>query len=227
MNIRDCLTEISEIFSKLLGDVQNKEHVELIKQKIKQKFMESPIYIKKYIHLQEYNYARPEQQEKEKCDNNSNKTVTYSFVVGVYTNIFLTIYDSCNGFVVDYNESILKGIYNDIGDRLVEPMRTVFFGRYLHHMTLILDGIVKNRCLFKDYDPTFEPKQEDYEETRVITQYIVDSWNESFEKTPGLIAETEDNSGISSGNEGFASGNEDFASGNEGFGLTNDQLNEK
>ena len=51
---------------------------------------------------------------------------------------------------------------------------------YVHHLILILDGIVKFRCLFSDFDPNFIPKEEDYIKLEHIAKTIIDSWSIEF-----------------------------------------------
>ena len=59
-----------------------------------------------------------------------------------------------------------------------EPLRShVWLPRAEHHVTLLVDGLCKFRCLFKDYDPSFSVKEEDYALTKRILTRIVASWS--------------------------------------------------
>jgi len=49
--------------------------------------------------------------------------------------------------------------------------------RGLHHTKLVLDGVVKYRCIFKDFDNSFEAKQEDYDNTERILVGMVKNWD--------------------------------------------------
>jgi len=50
-----------------------------------------------------------------------------------------------------------------------EPMKSsVWRPRAKHHTTLLIDGLCKHRCLFKDYDDTFMAKEEDYNKHKIM-----------------------------------------------------------
>ena len=88
----------------------------------------------------------------------------------------MTIYDSCQSFLIDYEEEKVKEIYNKTLTLTKEPMREVWKARGLHHSVLLLDGIVKFRCLFES-NKLFKAKQEDYEELERTLIYIIKSWD--------------------------------------------------
>lgn len=90
---------------------------------------------------------------------------------------FLTIYDSCQQFLVIYDLDKLREIFNICTNLTKEPMRQVWRSRGLHHAILILDGLTKYRCLFKDYDSTFTPRKEDYDTTREILINMIQGWD--------------------------------------------------
>lgn len=90
---------------------------------------------------------------------------------------FLTIYDSCQQFLVNFDHERCKKIFETIKDLAKEPMRQVWRARGLHHTILVLDGITKFRCLFKDYDSSFEPKDEDYERLEQLLRHMVKGWD--------------------------------------------------
>lgn len=89
---------------------------------------------------------------------------------------FLTIYDSCNSFLIDYEEERVKEIHKKIMNLIKESMKEVWKIRGLHHSILLLDGLVKFRCLF-DEDKTFKAQNKDYEELENLLIYIVNSWD--------------------------------------------------
>lgn len=95
----------------------------------------------------------------------------------VTTLFYIQIYDSCQVFLSSGNEGRIREIFSTSVNMLSEPMRSVWKGRGLHHTTLLLDGIVKFRCLFRDYDPTFTATEEDYNELQAILTRIVTSWD--------------------------------------------------
>ena len=89
---------------------------------------------------------------------------------------FLTIFDSCQDFLIDYEEEKVKEIYKKTLNLIKEPMREVWKARGLHHSVLLLDGLVKFRCLFEE-NKSFKAKKEDYEELEKILVYIIASWD--------------------------------------------------
>ena len=96
-------------------------------------------------------------------------------------NEFLTIFDTCYSFICDMDIKKIQEIADFSVDIAQEPMKSsVWKPRALHHIRLLIDGLCKHRCLFKDYDCKFIAKNEDYEEAKVIITKIVNSWNTSF-----------------------------------------------
>ncbi|MCM8786838.1 MAG: hypothetical protein NC935_02160 [Candidatus Omnitrophica bacterium] len=94
---------------------------------------------------------------------------------------FLTIYDSCQTFLVNFNMEKVKNIFNKSVMETEDQMKQIWKSRGLHHTILILDGITKFRCLFKDYDESFTAKEEDYEKLEKILFHIVHTWNSNLE----------------------------------------------
>lgn len=106
--------------------------------------------------------------------------VTSSYVVNIFSSReeFLTLFDTCNSFVCDIEEPKVREIYDSITFLAKEPMKSsVWKPRGEHHVYLLVDGICKHRCLFKDYDSTFTPKQEDYDLAEKILIRMVKSWD--------------------------------------------------
>jgi len=56
-------------------------------------------------------------------------------------------------------------------------MKTMWKRRGMHHTKLILDGIVKYRCIFQDFDDSFEAKQIDYDNTERILVGMIKNWD--------------------------------------------------
>ena len=91
---------------------------------------------------------------------------------------FLTLFDSCYSFTCDIDENYVEKLHNEITMLAREPMKShVWKPRGNHHIYLLIDGICKHRCLFRDYDPTFTPKQEDYDLAERILVRMVKSWD--------------------------------------------------
>ena len=56
-----------------------------------------------------------------------------------------------------------------------EEFKGVWKTRSLHHSILLLDGIVKFRCIFEG-DKSFKARAEDYEMLENVIDYLMDSW---------------------------------------------------
>lgn len=104
--------------------------------------------------------------------------------VGGNYNDFLTIYDSCQKFLVNFDMDRCKKIFDMTTLIAKEPMRQVWRARGLHHTILILDGIVKHRCLFKDYDNTYSLKESDYEDLERLLIHMIKTWDTDFRGDP-------------------------------------------
>jgi hypothetical protein len=91
---------------------------------------------------------------------------------------FLTIFDSTNAFTCDIPFEQVEKLVNVVTALAKEPMKSsVWKPRAEHHTYLLIDGIVKTRCLFRDYDPTFTPKKEDYDTAERLLIRMVKSWD--------------------------------------------------
>lgn len=97
---------------------------------------------------------------------------------------FLTIYDSCQKFLVNFDIERCKKLFDMISHMIKEPMKKVWRARGLHHTILILDGIVKHRCLFRDYDSSYKPKDEDYDDLERVLIHMVKTWECDFRGDP-------------------------------------------
>jgi len=106
--------------------------------------------------------------EKKEIKENKNKRMSKEE--------FLTIFDSCQDFLSDYDEEKVKEIYKKTLSLTKEPMKEVWRARGLHHSILLLDGIVKLRCLFEE-NHLFKANQKDYENLEKILVYIINSWD--------------------------------------------------
>ena len=97
-------------------------------------------------------------------------------------NDFLTIFDSCQQFLVNFDADRCKNLFNMTTNLTKEPMKQVWRARGLHHIILILDGLVKYRCLFRDFDNSFNPKEEDYEDLERILIHMIKTWETEFDR---------------------------------------------
>ena len=94
---------------------------------------------------------------------------------------FLTIFDSCQSFLSSVDITKIKEIFNKSVELAKEPMKQVWKARGLHHTILILDGIVKFRCLFHDYDKEFKAVDEDYKNLELILNKMIKGWDTNLE----------------------------------------------
>lgn len=137
---------------------------------------------------------------KEYCGNTytiyTNNTNTNTFTNPSYTtfplcvtttliddNDYLSILDSSNSFIVESENEKLNNLYSAVLNLLENPtLKEIFAPRGKHHLRLLFDGLVKLRCLFRDYDSTFTPIEEDYDELEKLIYFIVSTWNTDFSK---------------------------------------------
>jgi len=92
-------------------------------------------------------------------------------------NPFLSIYDTCNSFLCDLDFDKVNGLVQEVLTKTSEPMASsVWIPRGEHHVKLLVDGLCKIRCLFKDYDSSFTVKEEDYQTAKEILMRMVNGW---------------------------------------------------
>ena len=93
------------------------------------------------------------------------------------TDFYAEIINSCNQFTSTINQSSINDIFNRCFEIAKEPMKSVWRARGKHHSFLLIDGLVKYRCLFRDYDPQFKAIEEDYKKAEKILIRMVESWD--------------------------------------------------
>jgi len=90
---------------------------------------------------------------------------------------FLTLFDSCYDFVSEVSKEEVKKLVDTTILLAREPMKSsVWKPRATHHVKLLIDGLCKHRCLFKDYDETFVANQEDYDMAERILIRMIKGW---------------------------------------------------
>ncbi|MBA7491751.1 hypothetical protein ES702_02299 [subsurface metagenome] len=90
---------------------------------------------------------------------------------------FLTLFDSCYDFCSKVDELQVQRLVETSTAIAREPMKSsVWKPRASHHVKLLIDGLCKHRCLFKDYDSSFVANQEDYDLAERILVRMVKSW---------------------------------------------------
>lgn len=90
---------------------------------------------------------------------------------------FLSLFDTCYSLVSTLEQAKIKELADKITLLAREPMKSVWKPRAEHHVGLLVDGLCKHRCLFKDYDPSFVSKREDYEMAERILIRMVNAWD--------------------------------------------------
>jgi hypothetical protein len=96
---------------------------------------------------------------------------------------FLTLFDTCNSFLCNVDLDKSQIVCDNVTLIAKEPIKSsIWKPRGLHHVTLLIDGLCKHRCLFKDFDPTFEVKDEDYILANEILDRMVKSWDTNLGK---------------------------------------------
>jgi hypothetical protein len=119
-------------------------------------------------------------ENKELIEKKKNEDINIVDSVGGISSReeFLTLFDTCYSFTCNIDEDKVEKLHKEITMLAREPMKShVWKPRGSHHIYLLVDGLCKHRCLFIDYDPTFTPKEQDYELTERILVRMVKSWD--------------------------------------------------
>ena len=93
---------------------------------------------------------------------------------------YLSIYDSCQRFICDISDDKVKELFNEVEALCNYKLQNVWGARGLHHTKLLIDGITKFRCIFKDLDNSFTSKEEDYDIAEKILIKMVGSWEKDM-----------------------------------------------
>jgi hypothetical protein len=93
------------------------------------------------------------------------------------------VFDFCNSFkskinILRCNELHKEGLGN-LGI-LSEEIREIYKSRYKHHLSCLLDGLVKLRCILEK-DTTFEAKDADYDSCKQIWFKMIENWKNGLE----------------------------------------------
>jgi len=128
--------------------------------------------------LKSYCPHTPNTKSQKEGSRNSNIVKnSLEYCYGVGSNIYITIYDSCNDFLCKMDLDRIKRIKNSSLIICKEPMKSIWDARGFHHSVLILDGICKFRCLFEDFDKNFKPKDSDYDELERLIFKMIKTWD--------------------------------------------------
>lgn len=160
--------------SRMLIWVQDEEHVAKISARNLRDYTK---------HLRDIHTPQRERREESKKDIFILHSVLYSSIDGIRPE-FLTIFDSCQQFLSSFDAQRVKEIWEVSLNLIPEPLRTIWRARGLHHSTLLLDGITKYRCLFRDYDSGFTAIEEDYDLLQGLVFRILQSWGTDLSGSP-------------------------------------------
>jgi hypothetical protein len=166
--------------SRFLVWVQNWEEVNKIynKENIRYFNGENPDCAN-FFNKSRENRANPEKLSSLPCVYSNRDKHS---ILGILRDSFLTIFDSCQQFNSTIDLERIRKLFQTSVNLAKEPMKQVWRARGLHHLVLILDGLVKYRCLFKDYDNSFTAKEEDYVLLERIVCHMILTWDTNFNR---------------------------------------------
>lgn len=89
----------------------------------------------------------------------------------------LSLFDTCYSFISNIEKSKIQQLVDMSVNLCEEPMKSsVWKPRAFHHIFLLVDGVVKHRCLFKDHTTKFTAKKEDYEMVSKLLIRLIKSY---------------------------------------------------
>ncbi len=91
------------------------------------------------------------------------------------SNEWVSILDYLHSFSAKYDIKEMEKIYYGIPIELSERLQKHYDTRQKHHIECLLDGLIKHRCLL-DRDMSFEAKEEDYKNLRLVWDKVIRSW---------------------------------------------------
>lgn len=135
-------------------------------------------YVKFFLNNEPRKFPPTERGGSKKTNTNPNIPIPPCLSHGeVFRPFYVTIYDSCKVFVSKVSKDTAKTLFQSWLNLAGSGMKQAFKTRGLHHTFLLIDGLVKYRCLFEDFDPSFEAKQQDYDRAEAILTEMVKNWD--------------------------------------------------
>lgn len=105
-----------------------------------------------------------------------------------YRASFLKIYDTCLNFLCPVDKLKVQALVKKTTNWALEPMKSsVWKPRAAHHIALLVDGLCKHRCLFRDYNSNFKPIDEDYQLAEKILRRMITSWETNLSPREEII----------------------------------------
>jgi len=95
----------------------------------------------------------------------------------LFRNVYVTVFDSCQKFTSKVDEKKEEILFQVLLGLSKEPMKSIFRGRGKHHIRLVIDGLVKFRCIFEDFSSDFEAIEKDYDDAERILVEMVKNWD--------------------------------------------------
>lgn len=111
-------------------------------------------------------------------NNKNNFTVLTMCLRNILTKEqFLSLYDTCNNFICKIDQNKVRTLFEYILNLSKAQMTEVWKSRGEHHTFLLLDGLIKHRCLFIDQNFDFKATDKDYAEAKAILERMVRGWD--------------------------------------------------
>ncbi len=105
--------------------------------------------------------------------SNDKDLKLYKFRIS--TDDWVSLIDYLHTFSADYNENIVAEIHDSVKSILSEDLKNHYDARHKHHISCIMDGIVKTRCMIEG-DDSFKAKEVDYKILKKVWTSIIRSW---------------------------------------------------
>lgn len=101
------------------------------------------------------------------------------------TRQWVAFVDYLRSFPAKYDKKRVDEIYNGPKELLSERMLEHYEARHRHHISCVIDGLIKARC-YMDGDDGFEAEEEDYERLQNVWTQVIRSWlpGESIQRIP-------------------------------------------
>lgn len=115
--------------------------------------------------------------------NKNDGLVGEKTILKISSSKWISIFDFFNNVIVKYDNDKLYNILDSFDVVIPEELENTYNSRYKeHHAPLLLNGIVKTRCLLEK-DIELVANGRDYKRFEEIWTYIINSWNIGSKRT--------------------------------------------
>lgn len=114
-------------------------------------------------------------KEQVKMVRRSRDTDLKPFPYTMSDNDWVSILDYLHSFNSRFNSAMVEEIYNSVKGAMSEVQSDHYESRHKHHISCVMDGIIKTRCLF-ERDMSFGATKEDYEMLRKVWGKVIGTW---------------------------------------------------